>query len=66
LDGCLTKAYQSFWVQLTLVTTRHNPKRKVFLHQHELVYNAIDAQQNGLGSCRIPLTDEDIRRRRKM
>jgi len=66
LDGCLTKPYQSFGVQLTLVTTRHNPQRKVFRHQNDMIYNAANAQQNGLGSCRIPVTDEEIRQRRKM
>jgi hypothetical protein len=31
-----------------------------------MIYNAANAQQNGLGSCRIPVTDEEIRQRRKM
>jgi hypothetical protein len=62
LNGCLTKSYQSFWIEHTLVTTRNNPQRKVFLHQHEMTYNDTNAQQNGLGSFRTLLTDEDIRR----
>ncbi len=44
------------------MTTCNNPQRKVFLHQHEMTYNDTNAQQNGLGSVRTLLTDEDIRR----
>ena len=47
------------------MTTRNNPQHKTFIHEYELFYNGENAVQNGLGSFRIPLTDEDIRRRQK-
>ena len=62
----MKKPYQSLWIEGTLVTTRRNPQRKVFVHQHKMFYNGKRAQQNGLQSFRILLTPEDIRRRLKM
>jgi len=65
LDGCLTKSYQSFWIQATIITTRNNPHTRTFVHQHEMFYNGDNAQQNGLHSFRIPLTENEILRRTK-
>ncbi|CAF4610970.1 unnamed protein product [Rotaria sp. Silwood1] len=66
LNGCLTKVEQSFWLELTLVTTQQNPQHKRFLHQHEMINNEENVEQNGLGSFRVLLTEEEIRRQRKI
>ncbi|CAF1060946.1 unnamed protein product [Rotaria sordida] len=66
LHECLIKANQSFWLELTIVTTKENPQRKRFIHQHEMINNEANVQQNGLGSFRVLLTDEDVRRRKKI
>ncbi|UJR25788.1 hypothetical protein I4U23_007138 [Adineta vaga] len=66
LTDCLTKSNQSFWIECTILTTHSNPQHKVYVHQHEISYNGQDAVQNGLHSFRIPLTEEDIRNRRKI
>lgn len=61
----MTNTSQSFWIELTIITTRNNPQGKTFLHQNEISYNSEDAIQNGSASCRVRVTAAEIRARIK-
>ncbi|CAF3862278.1 unnamed protein product, partial [Rotaria sp. Silwood1] len=60
LKECPLNINQSFWIELTMITTTNNPKQEHFIHTNTLEYHDDGVYQNNHASVRIPLTERDI------